>query len=137
MVDKKKLETNPRKITRKEVLMGRDVANPLTPEMETNLETLLIAVNLIRDLYGKPMTVSSGYRPAAANAAAGGAKRSAHLTCEAVDFADPDRKLMQWLLRNLDILEKAGLYLESPIGTPHWCHLQTRPPKSGKRVFIP
>lgn len=131
MLDKSKW-----KITEAEYWMGRDVANPPTPEIRANVEKLLIALNLIRDLYGKPMKVSSGYRPAAANAAAGGAKHSCHLTCEACDFADPDRKLIQWCLRNLDILEKAGLYLESPVNTPTWVHLQTRPPKSGKRVFL-
>lgn len=125
------------KISRVEVLMGREKQNPLTPEMEGNLQKLLVAINLIRDLYGKPMTVSSGYRPAAANAAAGGASKSCHLTCEAVDFADRDRKLTKWCLANLDILEQAGLYMESPVATPTWVHLQTRPPKSGKRIFLP
>ncbi len=125
------------RITETEYLMGREVAAPLTPEMHGNLEKLLIALNLIRDLYGKPMTVSSGYRPPAVNAATSGAARaSAHMTCEACDFADTDRQLVRWCLRNMDILEQAGLYMESPINTPTWVHLQTRAPRSGKRVFI-
>lgn len=124
------------KITESEYLMGRDKQAPIDSVIRANMEKLLVACNLVRDLYGKPMKVSSGYRPAAQNAAAGGAKRSAHLTCEACDFADPDRKLIQWCLRNLDILEKAGLYMESPVNTPTWVHLQTRAPKSGKRVFL-
>jgi len=132
MLDKSKW-----KITEKEYLMGRDAAAPLTPDMQQNMEKLLIAVNLLRDLYGKPMRVSSGYRPAAVNSTTPGAsKTSCHLTCEACDFADPDRKLIQWCLRNLDILAKAGLYMESPINTPTWVHLQVRAPKSGKRVFL-
>jgi len=125
------------KISEAEVLMGREKANPLDAGMRANLEKLMIAINLIRDLYGKPMMVSSGYRPAAANTAAGGASKSCHLTCEAVDFADRDRKLTKWCLANLDILEQAGLYMESPVAAPTWVHLQTRPPKSGKRIFLP
>lgn len=124
------------KISEAEYWMGRDTANPPTPEIRQNAEKLLIAVNLIRDLYGRPLTITSGYRPAAANAAAGGAKQSCHLTGQAVDFEDKDRKFVQWCLRNLDILEKAGLYMESPINCPVWVHLQTRAPKSGKRVFL-
>lgn len=132
MIDKSKW-----KISETEYLMGRDKAAPLTPTMRTNMEKLLIAVNLIRDLYGKSMSVSSGYRPPTVNAATPNAsKTSCHLTCEAVDFGDKDRKLVQWLLRNMDILEKAGLYMESPINTPTWVHLQTRAPRSGKRVFL-
>jgi len=125
------------KVTEAEYLMGRDVANPPDITLRKNMEKLLIAVNLVRDLYGKPLTISSGYRPAAANAAAGGAKKSCHLTCEAVDFGDKDRKFTKWCLMNLDVLERAGLYMESPAATPTWVHLQTRPPKSGKRIFLP
>lgn len=124
------------KVTEAEVLMGRDKAHPLDKGMKANLEKLMIAINLIRDLYGKPLTVSSGYRPAAQNVAAGGTKKSCHLTCEAVDFADADRKLTKWCLSNLDVLASAGLYMESPINTPSWVHLQTRAPKSGKRIFL-
>jgi uncharacterized protein YcbK (DUF882 family) len=132
MIDKRQW-----KISEAEVLMGRDKQFPLTPELRTNLLQLMIAINLVRDLYGKPMQISSGYRPAAANAAAGGAPKSCHLTCQAVDIADPDNKFRKWCLLNLDILEQAGLYMESPIATPTWVHLQTRPPKSGRRIFIP
>lgn len=131
MVDKKSW-----KVTEAEVLMGRDKQNPLDKGMKANLEKLMIAINLVRDLYGKPLTVSSGYRPAAQNAAAGGAKKSCHLTCEAVDFADVDRKLTKWCLANLDVLTSAGLYMESPVNTPSWVHLQTRAPASGKRIFL-
>lgn len=126
------------RVTADEYLMGRDKLAPITPEMYENMMKLLVAANLIRDLYAKPLTVSSGYRPPAINAATpGSAKKSCHMTCEAVDFADPKGDLARWCLGNLDILEKAGLYMESPISTVGWCHLQTRAPGSGKRVFIP
>lgn len=115
--------------------MGRDRDYPLTPEQERNLEKLLIAVNQVRAAYGKPMRVSSGYRPGHYNKAAGGAKNSSHVTCQAVDFADPDRSLAAWCLDNLEVLIEAGLYLEEPAYTPTWVHLQIRPTK--KRVFIP
>jgi hypothetical protein len=40
-------------------------------------------------------------------------------------------------MENLDVLAEIGLWLEHPISTPRWCHVQTVPPKSGKRVFTP
>lgn len=137
MIDKSLLDKSKWKISEAEYLMGRDKAAPLTTAMRTNMEKLLIALNLIRDLYGKPLKVSSGYRPPGINAVtANASKTSCHLTCEACDFEDTDRKLVQWCLRNMDLLERAGLYMESPINTPSWVHLQTRAPRSGKRVFL-
>lgn len=122
-------------ITRAEVLMGRDLQYPLTSELEDSLEKLLTALNVFRNAYGKPMTVTSGYRPAGINAKAGGARRSAHMTCEACDFADADGAIKRFALQNLKVLEDAGLYMEDAAATPTWCHLQTR--RTRNRVFKP
>jgi hypothetical protein len=124
-------------ISPQEVLMGREVEYPLSPEIKANLDKLLIALNKFRAFYGKPMVVTSGYRPGKYNTAAKGAKNSSHLTCEACDFADPDGALDLWCTQHLDILEECGLWLESPQNTPGWTHLQIRPITSGNRVFIP
>lgn len=121
------------KIKRSEVLMGRDLEFPLSETLESNLEKLLAAVNQLRELYGKPMSVSSGYRPGRFNTAAGGAKNSSHLSCEAVDFKDADGALKAFCTP--EILIKYGLYMEAPENTPTWCHLQIRPTKN--RIFKP
>lgn len=121
------------KVTRSEILMGRDAEFPLTEELESNLTKLLAAVNKLRDVYGKPMIVSSGYRPGHYNTKAGGAKTSAHLSCEAVDFRDADGQLKNFCTE--EVLAECGLYMESPDHTPTWCHLQIRTTK--KRTFNP
>lgn len=123
-------------ITAKEVLMGRHSEYPLTDALLENLCRLLVALNTVRRAYGKPMSVTSGYRPGKYNKAAGGAEKSGHLTLEACDFADQDGKLAQWCMSNLKVLEDAGLWLEGPAHTKGWVHLQTRP-VPGKRVFNP
>ena len=120
-----------------EFLMGRDKTYPLSLELAVNAAQLLSAINYIRGVYGKPLSVSSGYRPGVFNRAAGGAKNSSHMTCEAIDLRDSDGEFAQWCLDNLDELEKAGLYMEDPSHTPGWVHLQSRAPRSGKRVFLP
>lgn len=122
-------------ITASEILMGRDSAEPLTKEMCYNLFDLLPRVNLVRFEYGKPLYVSSGYRPPSINASVGGAKRSSHMLCMAVDFKDPDGKFAEWCLANMDVIKKAGLYLESPAHTKGWVHLQSRP--TNNNPFIP
>lgn len=125
-------------ISRDEVLMSRDKQYPLSDALEVNLAKLLVALNKFREAYGHPMTVTSGYRPAAINAATpGAASHSNHVVCLACDFHDPDGALDQWCLDRPDVLEMAGLWQESPASTPGWCHLQAVPPRSGLRVFKP
>lgn len=128
--------------------MGRDKLAPLTPEMEENLEKLIIAISKIRAAYGRSLSVSSGYRPSSINSQTiGAAKASAHMMCQAVDIVDKDGSFAKWCLNNLTILEEAGMFMEDPRYTyiindkseriSGWTHLDIRGPKSGKRVFIP
>ncbi len=117
--------------------MGRDREYPLRQEIKENLDKLLLSVNMLRGLWGKPLIVSSGYRPGRFNIAAGGALDSAHLHCMAVDFKDRDRSLANWLVTRLDVLEACELYMEDPTFTPTWVHVQTRKPASGDRIFKP
>jgi hypothetical protein len=124
-------------ITRREYLMGRELQEPLTPKMEDNLLVLLGAINMFRTIYGIPMIVTSGYRPKKINEIIGGAKNSAHMTCEAVDISDRNGQLAKFCLENLQVLANCKLYIENPQMTGGWVHFQTRRPKSGKIVFNP
>lgn len=124
-----------RYFSRKEMLKDREIEYPLTPKLEENLVKLLLALNIIRETWGKPMIVTSAYRPGRYNTAAGGAKNSAHLTCEAVDISDVNGDLKEFLVKNVELLEKAGLWMEHPDRTPSWCHLQTR--RVRNRIFMP
>lgn len=49
-------------------------------------EALTVVLQCIREHFGKPVTITSGYRTAAHNAAVGGAKRSQHLLGRAADI---------------------------------------------------
>lgn len=123
--------------SRAEVLKGHDSNYPLDDTMEGNLLNLLQSMNQVRESWGNPMIVTSGYRPLTYNLSIGGSERSAHITCEALDIYDPDKRLAKWCLDNLDILEESGLYIEDPDYTSNWVHFTTRAPRSGRRVFIP
>lgn len=83
--------------------------------------------------------VASGWRPPAVNdKTANAANGSTHLTAEGCDLQEASgRPFARWCLRNLDKLEAIGLWMEDPRWTPTWVHLQTRPPKSGRRVYVP
>lgn len=116
--------------------MGRDTEYPPSTQQLGNLVKLLAALNKFRSAYARPMNVTSGYRPGRYNKAAGGARKSAHLTLEACDFADPTGGLAAFCIQNLKLLEECGLWMESPTKTKGWVHLQTRP-VPGKRIFLP
>jgi hypothetical protein len=140
-------------LTLRDYWMGRDAEYPLamTPDIEHNAQT---TVRLVNELLARaaeddvrphthPKTgtlVSSGWRPPALNAATPGAAfRSKHMTGEAIDLFDPEGDLDEWLMGAAGqlALTQVGLWMEHPSATKGWCHLQTKPPRSGRRVFYP
>lgn len=128
-------------LTLSDYFMGRDVshAHELDETLRSNACRTVARVNELLRLIGNPRTrVNSGWRPHSINAAIPNASpRSRHLTCEAIDLRDEDGAFDAWCMRNLDRLESVGLWLEHPDATPGWCHVQTVPPRSGRRVFMP
>lgn len=139
--------------------MGRDKthAAELTDEIRRNAATTVALVNELLaeaeadgvipgtdSATGTP--VASGWRPAGINArTANAAKKSTHMFGLAVDLQDipPVRPLARWCLKNQVVLERLGLWMERPQwtagtnGRDPWVHLQTVPPGSGRRVYIP
>ena len=120
-------------ITYLELLHDHNV-NDLTTAEQHNLEDLLKAVNVIRQAWGKPMTVTSGFRSPQDQARINPkATHSAHLEGKAVDIEDKDGSLYQWTKDNEALLVQAGLWVEA--GTKGWVHYQIRP--AHNRFFIP
>lgn len=136
------------RITIAAYFMGRDAthAGELTPRIRANAALTVERVNDLLEAYSlatgdvRERVVNSGWRPAAINNRVRGASaRSRHLSGEACDLDDDDGSLDAWCATSfgLEALERVGLWLESPDATPGWCHLQTVPPGSGRRVFTP
>ena len=63
----------------------REFACPGSDSLKLDDE-LVVALQCIREHFGKPVHITSGYRTAAHNAAVGGAKSSQHLLGRAADF---------------------------------------------------
>lgn len=128
-------------LTLADYFMGRDASHAaeLTAEFRRNARAMVERANELLKLAGIAQgAVNSGWRPQSINAAiANASPRSRHLTCQAVDLRDDDDVLDAWCMRNLPALEVLGLWLEHPSATPGWCHIQTVPPRSGRRVFMP
>ena len=66
-------------LTRSATATTRGIDNTPTPEIKANLERLVDKVlDGLREIYGKPITVNSGYRCPELNKAVGGSKTSDH-----------------------------------------------------------
>lgn len=82
-------------------------------------ESLVVLLQCIREHFGKAVTITSGYRTAAHNAAVGGAKGSQHLLGRAADIQVADTSV-----------EAVAAYAESLL--PDWGGVGRYPVKSGR-----
>ena len=129
-------------ITMEDYWMGRDKQYPLalTPDIIRNAATTVGLANTLLALFGQGRKVNSGWRPPAVNAAtANAAPMSKHMLGQAIDLADPEGDLDDWLMGDIGqaAMTRLGLWHEHPAATKGWAHLQTVPPRSGRRTFYP
>lgn len=118
-------------LTRSETAQKRSIPN--TPDAAAAERLRLLAQRVLeplRQLYGLPLRVNSGYRSPALNAAVGGAKNSQHVRGEAADITagspEKNRLLLGLCLAYADgtlpfdqlIAEKCD-----ERGCPRWLHI--------------
>ena len=94
-------------LTRSATATTRGLDNTPTPEIKANLERLVDKVlDPLREKYGKPITVNSGYRCPELNKAVGGSKTSDHMNGFSVDITASCKKenaiLFQIIKDNFD-----------------------------------
>ena len=125
--------------------MGRDKKFPgdFTAAIKRNGRFTVDQINKLLGAYEDETAITleqwaSGWRPAGINdVTSNAAAHSRHITAQAGDVADSNRKFAQWCISSIDVLVNIGLWMEDPRWTPTWVHLQVIPPKSGNRVYIP
>jgi hypothetical protein len=114
-------------VTRSETAKRKGISNMPTPEHLENFKKL--AENIfqpIREHFGKPIHISSGYRSKALNTAVGGSLSSQHCTGEAIDI-DMDgteitnAQIFHFIKDNLNFDQ---LIAEFPVNSnPAWVHV--------------
>lgn len=103
-----------------------DNTQPLyeNPEHMANIRRLANYLQRIRNCYGRPMTISSGYRCEALNKAVGGAKNSQHTKGEACDIITGSRAENK---RLFELIRKMGGYDQLIDEADYaWCHVSYR-----------
>jgi hypothetical protein len=128
---------------------GKYINHPdWTLARENNARALLVKVNKILllasawvELKPNPKTGSlisgdsnGGFRPLDCST---GAPQSNHKQGLGVDVFDPRNLLDIWCLMNVTKLENEGIWLEHPLKTDGWSHMQSVSPKSGNRFYLP
>ena len=127
-------------VTRSETAKRRGISNMPTPEHIENFKKL--AVNIfqpIREHFGKPIIISSGYRSAELNKAIGGSLSSQHSSGEAIDI-DMDgtditnKQIFDYIKDNLNFDQMIWEF-----GTdtnPDWVHVSFAANRSQRKQIL-
>ena len=106
---------------------AKGISNVPLPEHKANLTTLINNVlDPLREAYGKPIIVTSGYRSPLLNKAVGGVATSQHCKGQAADIVPRNKKDMKKLWQLAQQLQDFDqLINEKPDkkGVPSWIHI--------------
>ena len=104
----------------------RAIDNRLPKELLPNVQALVDNVlDPLREAYGKPITVTSGYRCPALNKAVGGSATSQHISGQAADITTGSRKENKRLFY---LIQELGLPFDQLIDEKNfsWLHVSYR-----------
>lgn len=109
-------------------------------ENSPNAQQLNSLINLVekilqpvRDLYGKPITVTSGFRNEEVNRAVGGAKTSQHMRGEAADIKCSDNAAIFKLIKDNFLFDQL-IWEKGNDKQPAWVHVSLK--KFGNRKQV-
>lgn len=128
-------------LTRSATAAARKIDNTPTDEVARNLTDLVENIlDPLREAYGKPVQVNSGYRSPALNKALKGAATSQHMKGQAADITAGNRKENKILF---DLIQNLGLPFDQLIfekGTrkegPDWVHVSYDPERNRRQILF-
>ena len=123
-------------LTRSRSAETKGVDNTPPLEAKINLKTLINeCLNPIREMWGRPIIVNSGYRSPTVNRIVGGGPRSQHLLGEAADITagspDLNKRLFQMIL-------DAGISFDQLIDEKgyRWIHISYKSEKKNRMQVL-
>ncbi len=123
-----------KEMTKSNTATAKGIDNTPDQTITDNLTKLIeVVLDPLREWYGKPIIVNSGYRCEALNKAIGGAKSSQHMLGEAADITvgskEENEKLFDYIKDNLEFDQ---LINESDFS---WVHVSYREGRLRKQVL--
>jgi hypothetical protein len=127
-------------VTRSETAKRRGISNMPTPEHIENFKKLAINIfQPIREHFGKPIIISSGYRSAELNKAIGGSLSSQHSSGEAIDI-DMDgtditnKQIFDYIKNNLTFDQMIWEF--GTDANPDWVHVSFAANRSQRKQIL-
>ena len=129
-------------VTKSDTATRRGISNEPTPEHLENLKTICTEVfDKVREHFGVPIYISSGYRSAALNKAIKGSSTSDHSLGRALDL---DQDFRSNGITNLDVFKfiKDNLEFDQLIyefgnsKNPDWVHVGYRKGANRKQILV-
>lgn len=117
---------------------AKGIDNTPTPEVERNLTALVDNVlDGVREIYGKPITVNSGYRCPELNKAVGGSATSDHVKGFAADITCSNKKenaILFDIIKNTFIFDQL-IWEKGNDQYPDWVHVSFNPNRQRKQIL--
>ena len=109
---------------------------PKDADIMDNIIVLMENLDIIREAYGKPLFISSGYRCPELNNKVGGVKTSQHMNGQAADIncgsVEKNREFFNWLVNHKDEFEIDQLIDESKF---RWVHYSVKREGNRKQIL--
>lgn len=112
-----------------------NIDNVATNEVIKNLNTLINTLDIIREEYGAPITITSGYRCYLLNKKVGGSNSSQHLKGEAADITAKDMNKL-WNIIN-KLIQNKTISVDQLINEKNlsWIHISTKESNNRNMIF--
>ena len=127
-----------KELTKSSTAEAKGIDNTPTQEVERNLTALVDNVlDPLRAIYGKPITVNSGYRCPELNKAVGGSATSDHVKGFAADITCSNKKenaILFDIIKNNLIFDQL-IWEKGNNEYPDWVHVSFNPKRKRKQIL--
>lgn len=124
---------NLKEFTYSETARKLKIDNTPTEEIESRIKELAEVLDGLRDAWGSPIRVNSGFRCSALNKAVGGVKTSSHLTGYAADLYPVNGDIEKFYDFCIDYFEDYDELLKEASGDTSWVHFALKSIKGEQR----
>lgn len=127
-------------MTKSQTAIRRGIDNiPSDQELENLVELVKNVLDPIREHFGKPVTVNSGYRGKKLNSAIKGSKNSQHCKGQAADIeiiGVSNYELACWIRDNMDFDQLILEFHNRKVPDSGWVHVSWNSPKKNRKQTL-